>query len=168
MAHGATHDEVHVREHPLPGNARMFTVQAGSGETVTIVSDPDRKVRELSITPEGHDDATAAVRLSDAQATTVAALLSGVRFVVETPHRQPTSAVNLRTLTLGAASPAVGHRLDEMTFPDRAEADVIAVIRDDTPELVERDSSRPCQPGDRLVLVGRPDALDDLVQHLLG
>ena len=45
---------------------------------------------------------------------------------------------------------------------------VIAVIRDDTADLIEDDPDRPCQAGDRLVLVGRPGSMTVLVQHLIG
>ena len=49
MTSDATHGEVHVREHPLPDNARMFTVRADSGEMLTIVTDPERVPNTLPI-----------------------------------------------------------------------------------------------------------------------
>jgi hypothetical protein len=42
------------------------------------------------------------------------------------------------------------------------------VVRDDTPELLEDDVDRPCQPGDRLVLAGRPAPLENLRRYLAG
>ena len=162
------HPEVHVREHPMPDNARLFSVTLADGTLLSIATEAGSGARDLSLTPRGHDEAAITVRLSDVEATTVAALLSGVRFTVEAPDHSPVGAANLRTLTIGAGSPAVGHRLDDIEVPQPDDATVIAVIRDDTADLVEQDPDRPVQPGDRLVIVGRPGAMSTLVQHLLG
>jgi len=167
--HEVPHGEVHVREHPMPGNARLFSLVLADGTVLTVATEPDAGARDLSITERSRDEATVSVTLRDDEAATLAALLSGVRFVVElAADHQPVGAANLRTLTLGHASPAVGRLLDEVEVPSPDDATVIAVIRDDTPELVEKDPERPCRPGDRLVLVGRPGAMDDLVRHLVG
>lgn len=163
------HPEVHVREHPMPGNRRLFALTLADGTLVSLATDPDGRGRELSITPAGRDEAATSVHLRDVEATTLAALLSGLRFTVElSSDHDPVDAANLRALTIGAGSPAVGRRLDELEVPAPDDATVIAVIRDDTPDLVEQDPERSCQPGDRLVLVGRPGAMDELVRHLRG
>ncbi|HEX6248453.1 MAG TPA: TrkA C-terminal domain-containing protein [Nocardioidaceae bacterium] len=167
--HPMPHPEVHVREHPMPGNRRVFSLTLPDGTLLTVATDPDERARDLSVTPLGSDAAAVSVRLSDVEATTLAALLSGVRFTVEVaPDQGPVDAANLRTMTIRAGSPAVGRRLHDLESPQPQDATVIAVIRDDTPDLVETDPQRPCRPGDRLVLVGRPGAMRDLVRHLLG
>jgi K+/H+ antiporter YhaU regulatory subunit KhtT len=167
--HVVPHPEVHVREHPMPGNRRLFSLTLADGTLLTIATDPGAAARELSVTHAGQDEAALSLTLRDVEATTLAALLSGVRFTVESlPDHQPVDAANLRTFTVGAASPAVGKRLEEIDVPSPDDAMVIAVIRDDTPDLVEQDPDRPCQPGDRLVIVGRPGAMSDLVRHLIG
>jgi K+/H+ antiporter YhaU regulatory subunit KhtT len=161
--------EVHVREHPLPGNARLFHVTLGDGTLVSVSTDGRSVDRSLSVTPAGSDNAVADIHLSGAEATTLAALLSGIRFVVtREADEQPVDAANLRTVTIPAASPVVGKRLHDIAVPDAENARVIAVIRDDTDDLIETDSGRPCQPGDRLVLVGRPGSMSTLVRHLIG
>lgn len=166
--HVAPHPEVHVREHPMPGNARLFSLTLSDGTLVTLATDAAGR-RELSVTPVERDEPVASIRMRDVEATTLAALLSGVRFTVDvSTEQQPVRAANLRTVTIGAGSPAVGRRLHEIAAPAPEDATVIAVIRDDTPELIERDPDRPCEPGDRLVLVGRPGAMRSLVTYLLG
>jgi K+/H+ antiporter YhaU regulatory subunit KhtT len=165
------HDhEVHVREQPLPGNARLFHLTLPDGTLLTISTDNEKPGRTFSITPPEKTEAAATVELSDAEATTLAALLSGIRFVIRKPddEQQPLDAANLRTITLPAGSPAIGHRLHDLEMPDPERARVIAVIRDDTDDLIETDEDRPCSPGDRLVLIGRPGAIDALARHLLG
>jgi K+/H+ antiporter YhaU regulatory subunit KhtT len=168
MSTHSADDEVHVREHPLPGNARLFTVTLATGAELTIVTESASTGRQLTITMPGDDEPVAKVRMTGVESTTVAALLSGIRFVIDQPERGPVNAANLRTVTLPAGARAVGCRLDQLGGPDPDHARVIAVIRDDTADLIESDPDRPCQPGDRLVLVGRPGSMSTLVEHLLG
>jgi TrkA domain protein len=160
--------EVHVREHPLPGTGRLFHVTLADGSLVSIATGTGPGPR-LSVTPPGRSDPAASLTCTTAEATTLAALLSGIRFVVhDASGDQPVDAANLRTITLPAASPAIGRRLHDLQVPDPERARVIAVIRDDTEDLIETDPDRPCQTGDRLVLVGRPGSMSALVRHLLG
>ena len=164
------HDhEVHVREHPLPGNARMFCMTLADGTILTLSTSSGSTDRTLEVTPPYSDEAVVAVHFNAAESTTLAALLSGIRFVIQQPEEhQPVDAANLRTVTLPAGSPAVGLRLHDLDVPDSIDARVIAVIRDDTDDLIETDPDRPCQPGDRLVIVGRPGSMSDMVRRLTG
>lgn len=170
MIQPAFHDqEVHVREHPVPGNARLFHLTLSDGTLLAISTESDTTDRALSVIPPTADEAVATVHLSSAEATTLSALLSGIRFVIrQTEDDQPVDAANLRTITLPAGSPAVGRRLHDLEVPDHASARVIAVIRDDTDDLIETDLERPCRAGDRLILVGRPGSMSALVEYLLG
>jgi len=166
-SHSPEH-EVHVREHPFPGSGRVWTVTLGSGSVLTVVANPGAAGRQLVVTSPEDDDPTVTVDMTGVESTTVAALLSGIRFVVEQDDAVPVNAANLRTVALPAGANAGGLRLDELDVPDPEQARVIAVIRDDTSDLIEDDPERPCQPGDRLVLVGRPGSMTKLVHHLLG
>ena len=164
------HDqEVHVREYPLPGNARMFCMTLASGSIVTLTTSGESMARTLEVTPPNSDESVVAVHFTAAESTTLAAVLSGIRVVSEQPdEHQPVDAANLRTVTLPAGSPAVGKRLHDLDVPNSVDARVIAVIRDDTDDLIETDPERPCQAGDRLVVVGRPGSMSALVQRLTG
>lgn len=166
----AFHDhEVHVREVPLPGNARLFNITLADGSMVTLSTRADSSDRTLEVTPPGADESVIGVRFSAAESTTLAALLSGIRFVISEPaDAQAVDAANLRTVTLRAGSPAVGRRLHDLEVVDSADARVIAVIRDDTDDLLETDPERPCEVGDRLVIVGRPGSMSDIVLRLTG
>src|SRR6056297_851672 len=161
--------EVHVREHPLPGNARLFCMTLEDGSVVTLSTHGDSSDRTLEVTPPDSDESVVAVHFNAAESTTLAALLSGIRFVIQQPEEhQPVDAANLRTVTLPAGSPAVGKRLHDLEVPGSIDAQVIAVIRDDTDDLIETDPERPCEAGDRLVIVGRPGSMSALVQRLTG
>jgi TrkA domain protein len=170
MTEPTFHDqEVHVREFPVPGNARLFHLTMSDGTLLAISTDADTTDRTLSVTPPSVDEALATVHLSNAEATTLSALLSGIRFVIDQPdEHQPVDAANLRTITLPAGSPAIGRRLHDLDVPDHDSARVIAVVRDDTDDLIEADMERPCRAGDRLILVGRPGSMSPLVKYLLG
>ncbi len=161
-------DEAHVREHPFPGSGRLWTVTLGNGMQVTISSAADSAGRTLAVSPSDEETPLVEVPMTGVESTTIAALLSGIRFVVRDDDVAPVNAANLRTVALPAGAHAVGLRLDQLDVPDPDEARVIAVIRDDTPDLIEDDPERPCEPGDRLVLVGRPGSMVRLVEYLLG
>jgi K+/H+ antiporter YhaU regulatory subunit KhtT len=165
-----SHDqEVHVREHPLPGNARLFSLALADGSIVTLSTSGESTDRTLEVTPPDCDESVVAVRFNAAESTTLAALLSGIRFVIQqSEDHQPVDAANLRTVTLPAGSPAIGRRLHDLDVPESTDAQVIAVIRDDTGDLIETDPDRPCQAGDRLVIVGRPGSMSHMVQLLTG
>jgi K+/H+ antiporter YhaU regulatory subunit KhtT len=160
--------DVHVTEHPVPGPGQLFHLELSDGSVVALVVEPSGR-RELSITLTGEDEVSRAVALTEAEALALGALLSGVHFVIERRTESlAVDAVDVRTMTVGRRSPAVGRRLAELDVPNREAADVIAVVRDDTPELIEDDKVRVCEPGDRLVLIGRPAALEQLCRFLAG
>jgi len=147
----------------------MFCMTLADGSIVTLSTPSGSTDRTLEVTSPDSDEAVVAVHFSAAESTTLAALLSGIRFVIEQPEdHQPVDAANLRTVTLAAGSPAVGSRLHDLDVPDSIDAQVIAVIRDDTDDLIETDPERPCEAGDRLVIVGRPGSMSALVQRLTG
>lgn len=136
---------------------------------MSVVVDAHSDDRELTVVEPGRDEPTVSIRLGEAQAVTLATLLSGARFVFDDgPPQEPVSGVHVQTVVVGAASPAVGRMVADIAAPDPEQARVLAVIRDDTPDLLEDDTARPCQPGDRLVLAGRPGPLDELRRFLTG
>lgn len=157
---------VTVREHPVPGAARLFELPLADGSSLRIATDVDGDASELGIIPPDSDEAAATVRLTGAEASTVSSLLSGIRLVVRDYDRAPREGAATRTVTIPEDSPVVGIPFDEIELPDPDEARVVAVIRDDTPQLLESDPGRRCEVGDRLVLVGRHPALDRLVARL--
>jgi len=164
--------QVHLREHVIPGVGRVYEMPLEGGQLLSVVIDARTGERALSVLRPGEDEPVAVVRLDENQALTLSTLIAGLRIEVEATA--PREAVQVDTVVIGAGSPAAGRTLTELEAshagqpPDPADARVIAVIRDDTPELLEDDPHRPCQPGDRLVLAGRPGRLDDLRRWLVG
>lgn len=125
--------------------------------------------RRLSARRAREDEPGLLVRLDEPRAVVLGTLLGGLDVTVDTTGQgSPPRGAGVETLTVPAGSPAVGRRLADLDLPDPASARVLAVIRDDTPELLEDDPDRPVQPGDRLVLVGRPGPRAALRAHLGG
>lgn len=162
-------DEIDVREHPLPGSARFFELTLSGGTVLQIFTESTSSDSHLAVLPPSADTPVVNLRLSKAEAIVLSSLISGVRFVARTPEgADAADAAVPSTVKLRAASPAVGKSLREIAVPEPDRAHVLAVIRDDTEELVEVDPERRCQVGDRLVVVGRPDALARLIRYLHG
>jgi len=163
-------DVVNVREFPLPGAARLFEVALSDGAALRISTESDSA--RLGVIPAGDDEAIVNLRLTTAEATTIASLLSGVRIVLQADGDAAADAVDdaaaSRIVTVRAGSPAIGKLLHELDIPDPDHATVVAVIRDDTRQLLEEDPNRRTKEGDRLVVVGWPQAIGRLVQYLGG
>lgn len=159
--------EVHVRDRRIPGFGHLFEISLPDGSIVSVVSEDHTDDRELHLLTPDEDEPQVRVQLPSAHAETLAALLSGMRLVFDRDD-QPRMGVQVTTVPVNAGSPAAGNRIADIVVPAPRDARILAVIRDDTPELVEDDEDRPCQPGDRLVLAGRPQAIEGLRRFLVG
>ena len=75
-------EEVHVREHPLPGTARFFESSTSDGRVLEVFTESDPSNSHLAVPPPGADAPVVDVRLGRAQAITLSPLLSGMTVVV--------------------------------------------------------------------------------------
>jgi TrkA domain protein len=159
-------ENVHIREEGLPGIGRRFDLDVDDGLTLVVVARRDGS-RDVAVREEGADEVRRSVHLGRQQAVAVGSLLLGALFSDgggDSDH----GGLDVSTLVIGVRSPAVGRIPAEIPLPAGADAAVVAVARDDTPQLLEDDRHRPCEPGDRLVIVARRDRLDDVIDHLAG
>ena len=58
--------------------------------------------------------------------------------------------------------------MKDITLPADCDAAVLAVISDATPDLIEDHTTRPCQPGDRIVIAARHRYIADVAGRLGG
>ena len=152
-----------IREHRLPGLGRRYDVDMANGRVLSVIAHRHGGF-ELAVSDAGADEPRDAVSLTHDQAVAVGTLLGGIRFVGEDEG----TSVEVATVTLGPASPALGRTAADVPLPAGCDdAAVLAVIRDDTPELLE-DHARPYRVGDRLVVAARPDVADEVARHLAG
>ncbi|MBW0088689.1 hypothetical protein I4I73_06080 [Pseudonocardia sp. KRD-184] len=71
--------DVDVQAQRLPGVGWHYSVPAEHGAALSLVVE-DRGFRHLAVTDPGSDESPRTVRLGEAQAAAVAALLTGARF----------------------------------------------------------------------------------------
>lgn len=161
--------EVRVREQRLPGVGNRYELDLPDGRRLFVVVMRDGR-RTIGLHVASADEPDLVATLGPEHAMTLAALLMGARFSVDTaePERLPADQVVVETVTLGPDSPAVGRPMAEIPLPADAEAAVLAVISDDTPELVEDPVTRPCRPGDRVVVAARRALLASVARELAG
>ena len=161
-------ENIRIRRHRIPGRGSRYDIPLHDGHQLVIVtSNTATDARQLHVLESADDDHPAAsVELTPGEATTVATLLSNLRIVVEETS-EPLQSVRVETMQIGGASQAIGKRPDQLPITNPDHARILAVIRDDTPELVEADTTKACRPGDRLVVAGRPPHIDSFRRYLL-
>ncbi len=161
--------DVHIREQSLPGIGHRYELSLGRRQWLAVIVRKDGG-REISIGSSDADEPDGTASLEQAQAVAVASILTGARFSIDTsddPHVE-SDAVGVETVTLSENSPAVGRLAADIPLPQGSDASVLAVIRDETPDLVEDSDNQPCQAGDRVVVAARRDRLAEIVRNLAG
>ena len=160
---------IHIREQKLPGIGHRYEFDVDAGRKLTVVVQHAGH-REVGLVSRIAEEPDVVVSLSQEQAVALAALLSGARFSIDSTgdDRIDADEVVVETVTLGPASPALGRPAKDIGLTGDAEAAVLAVIRDETPELVEDETTRLCQPGDRVVIAARRQHVAAVVRQLAG
>lgn len=158
---------VQIREQRLPGIGHRYELGADGGRSLMVIVQ-DRGRRELGVVSGDAEEPDVAVSLTQAQAVALAALLTGARFSIAMTgeDRIDAGGVAIEAVTLGPSSPAIGRSMAEIRFV--RDAAVLAVLRDDTPELIEHEEGRRCQPGDRVVIAARRDRISAVAEQLAG
>lgn len=161
--------DVHIRELALPGIGHRYELSLGHGRWLAVIVRKDRG-REIDIGSDHADEPDAAASLTQEQAVAIASILTGARFSIDTSDDRHVDAeeVNVQTVTLTKRSPAIGRTAAEIPLLDDSAASVLAVIRDETPDLVEDTAKQPCQTGDRVVVAARRDRLAEVARNLAG
>lgn len=159
--------DVRVREQALPGIGMRYEIEVGEGRQLFVIAYRDGR-REIGVTGHG-DTPDARAGLDQEAAVTVAALLLGARFTVDTREGAWVSSdeVVVDVVELGEVSPAVGKSQAELDLAD-PEAVVLAVTSDTTPELIESETDYRCQVGDRVVVAARASRIDQVAAALHG
>ena len=167
--------DIRIREQRLPGIGHRYELLVDPNRSlIVVVQDGGR--RQLGIVSGGSEAPDVVMSLTQAQAVALAALLTGARFSIDTTgddrvggdDRVDAGEVAIETVTLGPSSPAVGRSMGEIRLVGDPDAAVLAVIRDDTPELIDNEAGRRCQPGDRVVIAARRDRIGAVVEQLAG
>jgi TrkA domain protein len=143
-----------VKEHDLPGVGKKFAVTTDNGDRMTVIIH-NTGHREIYHFDPGEDYPSHAVRLDDAEARKLGAILGGAYFqpVVAESMEMVFQQLSVEWLKVDAASPLAGSSLAEAAVRERTGASVIAILRDGAavpnPQPGERLAA-----GDTLVVVG--------------
>lgn len=165
--------EVEVQGTRLPGVGWRYDLDLPRAtRLVVVVEDAGR--RHIMITHSGQDDALVGVALRADQALALATLLAGARFTVvegKAPSSGWTTAghgVAIESVTVTAGAPTIGVSAAELRERLGPDADLLGVISEETPELVEDEPDRPVRSGDRLVVAVRRSRAAEVLATLLG
>lgn len=161
--------DIHIREQALPGIGHRYELSLGHRRWLAVIVKNDGR-REINIGSDHADEPDAIATLAQAQAVAIASVLTGARFSIDTSDDPgvDSDVVNVETVTLTERSPAIGRTVGEIPLLHDSDASVLAVIRDETPDLIEDTAKQPCQAGDRVAVAARRDRLAEVVQHLAG
>ncbi len=161
--------DVRVREQRLPGIGHRYDIQLDDGRRLFVVVQRDGR-RAVGIVNPGTDEPDMAASLSQDQAVAAAAILTGARFSIDTSEddRIPGDEVAVETIALGERSPAIGQVAQDVAHSAGPDVAVLAVIRDETPDVVEDALAEPIRPGDRIVVAARREQVATLVSRLAG
>ncbi|MGH9040691.1 MAG: cation:proton antiporter regulatory subunit [Acidimicrobiia bacterium] len=157
-----------VTEQSLPGIGHRYDVAGESGEQVTVVIHHSGR-RDIYLRPRGADEPEATATLSDRQARTLGAILSGAYFtpaVIE-EIEAVIGGLLIDWVTLTADSPGVGRSIAHLEIRQRTSMTVAAILRDGEP-LVAPGPTEELRAGDRLVVIGRREDLAGFLRHVVG
>ena len=120
-----------VREHDLPGVGKKFAVTTNDGDRMTIIIHNSGH-REIYHFERGEDYPSYAVRMEDAEARKLGAILGGAFFqpVVAESMEMVFDQLSVEWMKVGAASPLQGKSLLEAAVRERTGASIIAILRD--------------------------------------
>ena len=158
-------DQVHEQE--LPGIGRRYSVQADGGEVSVVIHHSGR--RDIYLADATGHRAPAVATLSDDQARRLGAVLAGAYFQ-PTLTRQIEAVIGgllIDWVTIGADAPAAGRSIADMQVRRRTRMTIVAILRGDDAVVVP-EPTEVLNPGDRVVIVGRPEDLDGFVRHVSG
>ncbi|MEX2587502.1 MAG: TrkA C-terminal domain-containing protein [Actinomycetota bacterium] len=144
-----------VEEHDLPGIGRSFRVLSDSGEELTVVVHNSGR-RDLYILPEGEEEPTT-LTLTDRQARTIGALLSGERSAPPalTEVKRIVDDMVLDWAELTPGSPATGQSLQDLRVQGTIGGMTLLCLVRGSNALHDPSETEPLKAGDRLVVAGR-------------
>ncbi len=143
-----------VREHDLPGVGKKFALTTAEGDRMTVIihNSGDREVYHFR---GGEDFPFHSVRLNDAEARKLGAILGGAYFQppVAESMEMVLGQLSVEWFRVEADSPLAGRSIRESEVRGRTGASIIAILRggDARPNP---DPSAVVEAGDTLMVVG--------------
>lgn len=156
-----------IREQELPGIGRRYSVQAEGGDLSVVIHHSGR--RDVYLGDGTGRTPPAVVSLSDDQARRLGAVLAGAYFQ-PTLTRQIEAVVGgllIDWVTVTPDSPGAGRSIADLEVRQQTRMTIVAILRGETVVVVPEPTA-VLRPGDRVVVVGRPEDLDGFVRLVAG
>lgn len=143
-----------VSEHDLPGVGKKFALTTNENDRMTLIIH-NTGHREIYFFEKGEDYPAYAVRLEDAEARQMGAILGGAYFQPAVAERMDMvlGQLSVEWMRVEAASPLAGRTLLESAVREKTGASVIAILRGGQ-AIPNPQAGETVQPGDTLLVVG--------------
>lgn len=143
-----------VKEHDLPGVGKKFALTTNEDERMTVIIH-NTGHRELYVFRGREEFPSSAVRLQDAEARMLGAILGGAYFqpAVAESMDMVLGQLSVEWFRVGPGSPLAGRTIEESAIRKRTGASVIAILRGGRP-LPNPGPGDVIQAGDTLLVVG--------------
>lgn len=164
--------DVEVGETRLPGVGWRYDIQLARGMTLLVVVE-DTGRRHIVLAGEADEDPWSSVPMTESQALAVASLLTGARLHLsahggeaQRPSIDDLPATLVESVLVTQRSAIQG--LPPSVLAERlgSHAEVLGVVCDETPQILEGDPARPLQVGDRVVVAARRAHRDEVLAAL--
>lgn len=161
-------NSINVYEQPLPGLGQQFELHIDDRRTLCVIALRDGR-RQLARRSNGEETTDMLIDLDRDQAATVGALLLGAQFsIAASVDMEPADQVIVDTITIPHDSPAIGKSAVEALGEFARDVVVLAVIRDDTRDIVENDPDLALGGGDRVAIATRRRQHQAITRVLAG
>jgi TrkA domain protein len=157
-----------VTEQTLPGIGRRYEMETPDGDEIVVVIHHSGR-RDCYVLQRAGDAPRAAVSLTDAQARTLGAVLSGAYFTpsVVDAVEAVLGALLIDWVRLRPESPGANRTIAELEIRQRTAMTIAAILRGDE-TIITPSPEQPLLPGDLLVVIGRQEDLPAFLEHVVG
>jgi TrkA domain protein len=143
-----------VHEHDLPGVGKKFALTTNDGERLTVIIH-NTGHREIYTFRGKEEFPSSAVRMEDAEARMLGAILGGAYFqpAVAESMDMVLGQLSVEWFKVAGGSPLAGRTIQDSAIRKRTGASVIAILRGGRP-LPNPGPTDGIEPGDTLLVVG--------------
>jgi TrkA domain protein len=154
MQRRTTMSDIEIGQTRLPGVGWRYEMPLAKDTTLFVVVE-ERGRRHLLLSRKDEAEPWASVPLSEAQSLAVASLLSGANFTLVPGeagdlHDRPSTVVESVEVTQRSA--IAGELPGTVSERITPYAELLGVVSDETPQILEGDPDRRIEPGDRVII----------------
>jgi TrkA domain protein len=159
---------VDVVEQTLPGIGRRYEMVTTEGDEIVVVIHNSGR-RDCYVLPHHRGATRAAVTLTDAQARTLGAVMSGAYFSPKVVDQVDAVLGDLLIdwVTVHPDSPGAGRTIGELEIRERTAMTVAAIVRGEESTVMPGPDAR-IEPDDLLVVLGRQEDMGRFLDHVVG